>query len=184
MAFDFVDLKSKYEQVLALVADDLKGIQTGRAKPSLVEDVMVEAYGTRMPVKELATITAPDPHMIVVAPWDKSVVETIEKALSSGQTQFNPAVDGQVIRIKIAQLTGEKREELIRMVAQRLEGGKQMIRTERNDAKRDVEAQKGQSGISEDNIAYDVEQLDKFTHEYNEKLAEMGRKKEEELSEI
>ena len=126
MAFDFAGLKSDYEQVLALVADDLKGIQTGRAKPSLVEDVMVEAYGSKMPLKELASITAPDPHLIVVQPWDKGVVEAIEKALSSGQTQFNPAVDGQVIRIQIAQLTGEKREELIKQVTQRIESGKQM----------------------------------------------------------
>lgn len=184
MAFNFSDLKRKYEQALSLVADDLKGIQTGRAKPSLVEDVLVEAYGSKMPLKEMASITAPDPHMIVVQPWDKSVVANIEKALSTGQTQFNPSVDGQLIRIKIAQLTGEKREELVKMVAQRIESGKQMLRSERTDVKKDVESQKDGGGVSEDDIKRDLEELDKVTHEYTQKLEDIGKAKEAELREI
>jgi len=181
MAFDFAGLRGKYEEVLTIVGDDLKGIQTGRAKPSLVEDVSVEAYGGRMPLKELASITAPDPHMILIQPWDKGVVGAIEKALMTGKTQFNPSVDGQTIRINIAQLTGEKREELVKLVHQRIESGRQMVRAERNDTKKDVDGQEGSAGISEDDIKRDLVELEKLTAEYMDKLEAMGKTKEEEL---
>ena len=184
MAYDFSSLKSKYEEVLSVVAEDLKGIQTGRAKPSLVEDVMIEAYGGKMPLKELASITAPDAHMILIQPWDKGVVEAIEKGLQSGQTQFNPSVDGQSIRIKIAQLTGEKREELVKLVSQRVESGRRMFREERTSEKRQVEDQEGSAGISEDDIKADLKNLEELTKEYLDKLEEMGSKKEEELRTI
>jgi len=181
MAFNFSDLTKKFDEVLDLVDGDLKGIKTGRAKPSLVEDVMVEAYGTRMPIKELGSITAPDPHSIVISLWDQGVVAGVEKALSSGQSQFNPSVDGQTVRINIAPLTGEKRQELVKLVAQQIESGRQMIRGVRTDAKRDVEAQAGESGVSEDDIKADEEELDRLTHEFIGKLEVMGKSKEEEL---
>lgn len=184
MAFDFSELKSKYEQVITLVADDLKAIQTGRAKPSLVEEVMVEAYGGRMPLKELASITAPDTNMIVISPWDKSVISAIEKALSSSKNPLNPAVDGQIIRITIAALTGEKREELVKLVKQRIESGRQMVRAERNEIKREVDGQDGQPGISEDDIKRDLAEMEKVTGEYIEKLEEMGQEKEKEIRTI
>lgn len=184
MSFDFSGLKSKYDQVIQIVEDDLRGIQTGRAKPALVEEVQVEAYGSRMPLKELASITAPDPHMIVIQPWDKSVVSSIEKALSTGKVQFNPNVDGQIIRINIAQLTGEKREEYVKLVHQRIESGRQMIRAERNDTKKQVDGQDGQPGISEDDIKRDLEELDKITSTYLEKMEAMGEEKEKEIRTI
>lgn len=184
MAFDFSGLHEAYDQVLQIVSDDLKSIKTGRAKPSLVEDVMVEAYGTKMPLRELASITAPDPHLILIQPWDQGVVGAIEKSLNTGQTQFNPSVDGKNIRIAVPQLTGEKREELIKSVAQRIESGRQMLRAQRTDTKKDVEAQEGKGGVSEDDIKSDLEELDKITGEYNEKLEKIGQEKEEELRTI
>ncbi len=184
MAFDYTDLELKFEQVLEIVGDDLKGIKTGRAKPAMVEDVMVEAYGTRMPLKELASITAPDPHLITVQPWDQSVIGAVEKALSSGQNQFNPSVDGQLIRIPVPALTGEKREELVKLVAVRIESGKQMIRSQRTDTKKEVEAQKHQVDVSEDDIKNDLKKLDEITAWYNEKLEQVGEAKAEELRDL
>jgi len=184
MAYDFDISKQKFDQVIEVVGNDLKQIKTGRAKPSLVEDVMVEAYGGRMPLKELASITAPDASLIVIQPWDRSVIEPIEKALSSGQNQFNPSVDQQVIRVGIAPLTGEKREDLVKQVHQRVEGGKQLLRVERNNIKSEIEGQEGNSGVSEDDIRSELEDLDKLTQEYNQKLEEMGTEKEAELTTI
>ncbi len=182
MAFDFSELKSKFDQVLTIVGDDLKTIKTGRAKPALVEDIQAEAYGARMPLKELASITAPDPQLIVIQPWDQSVVEAIEKALQ--QNQFNPSVDGQMIRINIPQLTGEKREEMVKQVHQKIESGRQMLRSERTEGKKKIEAQKGEAGISEDDVEADLEKLEELTKEYMDKLDTVAQSKEEELRTI
>lgn len=182
MAFDFSALTQKYDQIITLVSDDLKQIKTGRAKPSLVEDLQAEAYGTWMPLKELASISAPDAQMISIQPWDQSVIEPIEKALQ--KNGFNATVDGQQIRVIIPTLTGERRQEMIKQVAQHVESGKQMLRSERVEGKRDIEAQKGQQGISEDDVSADLEQLDKLTHEYTQKLEDLGQTKKTELETI
>lgn len=179
MAFDFGQLKQAFEQVMEIVGDELKTIKTGRAKPAMVEDIVVEAYDSKMPIKELASITAPDTSMIVVQPWDGGVVSAIEKAL--GQNQFSAAVDGQMIRIKIPPLTGETREQMVKQVAQKIESGKQMIRSQRTDTKRDVEGQEGSAGVSEDDIKADLEELERITGEYMDKLEELGQAKESEL---
>lgn len=182
MAFDFSPLTKKFNQVIELVSEDLKQIKTGRAKPSLVEDIMAEAYGTMMPIKELASITAVDAQLISIQPWDQSVVEPIEKALR--KNNFNPSVDGQQIRIAIPPLTGETRQLMIKQVAQHIESGKQMLRSERSEGKRQIEAQKGQDGISEDDIKADLEQLDKHTHSFTQRLVDLGEAKKVELETI
>lgn len=182
MAFNFSAVETKFKSILSLVEDDLKQIKTGRAKPSMVEDIQAEAYGSYMPIKELASISAPDVTMIVIQPWDQSVVSGIEKALQ--KSGHNPSVDGNQIRVLIPALTGEKRAEMIKQVAVHIESGKQMLRNERNDAKRDVEDQKGKPGISEDDIKADLESLDKLTHNYNDKLDQIGTDKKKELETI
>lgn len=182
MPYDFSQLSKKYNQVLELVQDDLKQIKTGRAKPSLVEDVQAEAYGSYMPLKELASISAPDAQMITIQPWDQSVIEGIEKGLQ--KAGFNPTVDGQQLRIVIPPLTGEKRQEMIKQVAQHIESGKQMLRSQRTDSKKEIEGQKGESNVSEDDIKAELEELDKVTQEYTVKLEEIGESKKTELETI
>ena len=184
MAYNFSDLKSNYDQVIEIIATDLKTLKTGRAKPSLVEDVKVDAYGSQMQLKELASITAPDPHMIVIAPWDQSVLEAIEKALMAPPVSMNPVVDGQQVRISIPPLTGERREEMVKQVAQKVESGKQMLRNERVETKKLVEGQEGSAGISEDDIAADLKELDVITKNFTEKLEKMGDEKSQELRTI
>mgnify|MGYP001342086670 CR=1 FL=1 len=181
MSFDFAVINKQFDGVIEAVKEDLKTLKTGRAKPALVEDVKVEAYGGFMPLKEVASISAPDPHLITISPWDKSLLGKIEKALNSGQNQFNPVVDGDLIRIAIPQLTGEKREQMVKLVAQKIEGGKQMLRSERTNAKKHIEAQKGQDGISEDDIEQDLTNLDEKSKQYSEKLEKMGEEKATEL---
>lgn len=181
----FDKMQKKLDEVLTLVKDDLTQIKTGRAKPAMVETVQVEAYaGQRMPLMELASITAPDPHMLMVSPWDKSVIGAIEKALSASDQNLNPVVDGEIIRISVPALTGERREQLVKMVKQRVESGRQMMRGVRNDEKRDIDGSKGEAGVSEDDIARQLEEMQKVFEAAMKRLDELGEAKETELMEM
>jgi ribosome recycling factor len=170
-----------FDNVVQHLVTDLKGIKTGRAKPALVEDVAVEAYGSRMHVKELASISAPDPHQILISPWDKSVIEAIAKGINMANLNLNAVVDSEVIRINIPPLTGETREQLIKLVGQKLESAKVMLRQIRATAKKAIEEQKNQGGVSEDQIHLDLENLQKMVDDYEAKLEAQAKAKEEEL---
>lgn len=178
------DFSRQAQEVLKLADQDLRGIKTGRAKPALVEDVKVEAYNTTMTLKEVASITAPDPQQIVLSPWDKNLLEAIVKGVTSANLNLNPVVDGNIIRIKIPTLTQETREELVKLVHQKLESVRAMLRQVRNEIKEKIEARKGQAGVSEDDIHRDLEELQKKTDETMNSLDEIGKAKEAELRSI
>lgn len=180
----FEEMKKKMDSVIGFVSEDLKQVKTGRAKPSLIEGVMVEAYGGMMHLKELASISAPDTHLLTVSPWDRSVLSAIEKALAKSSLGVNPVVDGEMIRIALPALTQERREEMVKLVKQQIESGKQMLRGVRNDTKKLVEDQKGDAGVSEDDIKQQLEQMQKLFEEWNEKLEAVGKEKEVELLQI
>ena len=181
----FDKMKAKMEELVKMMTADLAGVKTGRAKPNMIEQVMIEAYeGQRMPLVELASISAPDPHMLMIQPWDQSIVKKIEAGLRIADLQLNPVVDGQMIRISVPPLTEEKRRDLVKLVKQKLEGGKEMMRGVRNDEKREIDHKKGEPGVSEDDIRNWLEEMQKIFEGYTEKLEEMGKKKEGELMEI
>lgn len=181
----FSQVRKDMEEVLKLVTQDLAMIKTGRAKPSLIENVKVEAYpGQHLTVKELANIITPDPHLLVVQPWDESILDKLEKALSESEMHLNPVVDKNLIRISIPPLTAERRDELVKLVNQRIESGKQMLRDVRQSAKSDIEDQKGEPGVSEDDIFSWLEELQKITDGFNSKLDAIFEAKEQELREI
>ena len=181
----FDDMKVKMEKTLEAVAHDMSMVRSGRAKPALIEQVMVEAYpGSKMPLVELASINAPDPHMLVVQPWDQSIIKAISEGISKADLKLNPVIDGNIIRISIPSLTEERRKELVKLVKQKVETGKEMLRGVRSDAKRDVEDKKGEGGVSEDDIHGWLEELQTIFEEYQEKIETMGENKEKELMEI
>lgn len=181
----FDELKRKMDQVIALVKDDLNQIKAGRAKPSLVENIKIEAYeGQHMPLIELASITAPDPHQLLISPWDKTIIKAIESSLRTSEHNLNPTVDGEVIRIAIPPLTGERREELVKLVNQRIESGKQMMRTIRNDQKKAIDDMEGEPNVSEDDIKKFLEDMQTIADDYHTKLDDLGHNKETELREI
>ena len=172
------------EEVLALIEDDLKSVKTGRAKPSLVEDLKVEVYESKMTLKELASITALDPHQLIVSPWDKTVLKVIETAINSSPLNLSAVVDNDIIRIKIPPLTEETRKDLVKLVNQKLESGRRLVRQVRNEAKKEIEDQKGQPGVSEDHIKDWLENLQKLSDEVNDKIDKLGKFKETELMTI
>lgn len=171
----------KFEKALDHLQKDLAMLRTGKASPQLLDPVLVDAYGGKMRVNELANVTAPDPNMLIVSPWDKSLLSTLEKAIASASLNINPVVDGDIIRIVIPSLTEERRRELVKTLHQKIEAGKVMLRNIRTDAKKDIEDQEGGEGVSEDDIAAEVERLDKEVKDFSLKLDELAKKKETDL---
>ncbi len=181
MSFDFSLITPKLVKALEHVRADMATLRTGKATPQLLDSVTVEAYGGFMKVQELAGVSAPDPTLLVVTPWDKSVLHAIEKAIASAGLNLNPVVNGDMIRIAVPSLTQERRLEMVKLLSQKLENGRVMIRTIRTDTKKLIEKQKGTEGVSEDDITTDLEKLETLTKTHLDQLEELGKKKEIDL---
>lgn len=173
--------KSKFEKVVSVVHEDMETIKVGGAKPSMVESVMVEVYGQRMRLMEVATISAPDPNQIVISPWDKSVMRAIEKGIIDSGLGMMPNVSGDMVRIIVPPLTEERRSDYVKLVHQKLESGKVLLRGARQELKEEIEAGKDQAGVSEDDIKRDLEELQKLVDEYSGRLEAMAKEKEGEI---
>lgn len=183
---DEVGIKQRMEQVLGLVAGDVAGIRTGRVTPSLVENIEVSAYGGQQKLKvvELATITVPDPQTLVIAPWDKTVTGEIKQAIEAANLGFTPVLAGEVIRINLPPLTGEDRENFIRILHQKLENGRIMVRQIRHELMEDIKTKFEQKEISEDERFRQQMRLQEITDEYIGKIDELGKTKETELRSV
>lgn len=174
-------LREKFSRVIENVEEDFSTVRVGRAKADMIENVGVLAYGSYMRLQEVATITAPDPNLLVVSPYDKSLMRVVEKAIADSELQLSPAVSGDIIRIVVPSLTQERRIDFVKLLKQKIESGKVMLRQARQDVKDKIDALKEKKEVSEDDIYMLLEQLDKITGEYNEKIDEMGRAKEKEI---
>lgn len=170
-------ITKSYEHVL----QDVRSLRTGRASVQLLDPVRVEAYGTQMSLVEVASVTAPDATLLVVSPWDKSLITSIEKAIASAGLNLNPVVDGQIIRIAVPALTQERRQEMVKLLHQKIESGRVTVRTIRTETKQEIEEQKGVAGVSEDDIKLELDELDKEVKLALTKLDELQAQKEKEL---
>ena len=174
--------RDKMGQVVKLISDDLATLSTGRARPALIEELKVEAYeGSWLTLKELATISTPDPQTLSIQVWDQSVTEKIVKAIQISGLNLNPVADQAAIRLHVPSLTAERRQELVKAVKQKTESGKAMLRQIRVDAKQDIDNQKDQPGVSEDDIHMAYDQLQELVDGMHARLDERERKKELEL---
>ena len=179
----FSQIDSSFSGVLEVVRDDLSTVKTGRAKPDLVASlqIAVQSYGSTLKLLELANISAPDSQTLLISPWDKNVIEDISHGISKSDLNLNPVVDGAMIRISIPVLTQERRIELTKMVDKKVEAGKILLREERQKIKKEIDAEKGNAGVSEDDIFKSVEELDKKTKEWEVKIDDLGSAKKTEL---
>ncbi len=184
MAFDFTSFHAQAKKAMEHIASELNQLRTGRASAQMLDAVSVEAYGTRMKVTELANVSVPDSNMIVISPWDKSVLAALERGINEAALNLNPVVDGQTIRIVVPSLTEERRKELVKLLGQKVESGRVLLRNVRTDAKKAIEAQKGQPGISEDTISSDEAQLDTLVKQYLDQLEDLSKRKEQDLMTI
>lgn len=179
-------IDSIFAGVLDVVKGDLSTIKTGRAKPELVINlpIRIESYGSTLKLQELASVTATDTQTLEISPWDKNILQDIIKGLSIGDLGLNPHADGEIIRINIPALTGERRAELIKLVDKKVESGKVLLREERGRIKKEIDDQKGKPDVSEDDIHRVGAELDKKTHEWEAKIDSAGANKKQELTTI
>lgn len=184
---EFIEqMRQKMQKVLEVLRIDLSTVRTGRAAPSLVENIVINAYGQtqRLKVLELATITASDPQTLVITPFDNSIIGEIQKGIQETNVGLNPVIDGVVIRISIPPLSEERRQQLIHLMRQKLEGGRIQVRQVRHEAMNEIKKQYNDKTISEDEMLRLEKEVQKETDTTIEEIEAMGRKKEEELLQI
>jgi ribosome recycling factor len=179
--FNFADFDHESAKIMSHAEMEIGALRTGGASISMLDGVVVEAYGGQMKVSEVASISTPDPTLITISPWDKSLLASIAKGIQQANINLNPIVDGEIIRISVPALTEETRKEQVKMLKQRVENCKVMVRGLRTDTKKDIEKQEGEPGISDDNIAYDLEALEERTKKLTDTLDAMAEKKEKQL---
>ena len=180
------DARSKMRKILDVLRTDLSTVRTGRATPSLVENIVINAYGgtQRLRVMELATIGSSDPQTLVVTPFDNSITSEIQKGIAESNVGLNPVIDGQLIRISVPRLSEERRQELIHLMKQKLENGRIMMRQVRHEAMSDIKKGQNDKSISEDEAGRMEKEVQKLTDELMAEIEGMGKKKEEELLQI
>jgi len=169
--------KAEFQAALDHLQTELASLRTGRASPQLVENVRVEAYGSNMDLKSMASISVQDSKTIIIDPWDKSVLQAIEKAIRDADIGINPAVDGQIIRIALTQMTEETRKKLVKIMREKCEEARIALRGVREGSREAVKKQE----IGEDEKFKMLDELDKATKEYTELVESIGRQKEEEI---
>ena len=172
--------------VLDVIKADLATVRAGKASPALVENLVVAAYGgtQRLKVVELAQIAAIDAQTLVITPFDGSIIGEIHKAIQESGTGFNPVIDGQLIRISIPPLSEERRQELVHLVNQKLEGGRIQVRQVRHELMDEIKKQFNDKEISEDDKARLEKEAQRLTDETISQIDNLGKQKEQELMSI
>jgi ribosome recycling factor len=171
-------------KTVEVLQDDLLSIRTGRASPALVEKLPVEYYGSLTPLIQLASIAVPEPRLLVIRPFDPSALPDIERAILRSDLGLTPMNDGKLIRLSIPRLTEERRRELVRVVARRVEEARVAIRNLRRDALKDLQEFEKEKMISEDDFFRAKDEVQALTDEYIQKIDEIGQRKEEEVMEV
>lgn len=183
MALDdiLLEAEEKMAKTEQVVLHEFSGVRTGKASPALVENVMVEAYGAQMRIRELAGITTPEPRMLVITPWDASTLHPIEKAIQKANLGLNPTVDKKVIRIIFPELSTERRQEFIKIARKMAEDGRVAIRHVRRDAMEQLKKEAKAGGVGEDEEKHAEKELQKLTDDYIAKIDQHLAHKEKEI---
>ncbi len=178
------ELRERMTKSVEVLQSDLMGIRTGRASPALVEKLPVEYYGTLTPLNQMASIAAPEPRLLVIRPWDPSALPDIERAILKSELGLTPMNDGKLIRLSIPRLTEERRKELVKVVARRVEEARVAIRNLRRDALKDLQEFEKEKLISEDDFYRGKDKVQEMTDEFIAEIDEIGKRKEAEILEI
>ncbi|MGQ9849067.1 MAG: ribosome recycling factor [Aggregatilineaceae bacterium] len=178
------DAEERMKSALAVLEDDLRGMRTGRASTGLVEKLEVEYYGTPTPLYQLATLSVPEPQMIMIRPFDKTSLKTIERAILASDLGLTPNNDGTVIRLNIPPLTQERRLELQKLVGRRVEEARVAVRNVRRSAIDDLREFEKEKLISEDESKRGQDEVQKLTDKYIQLIEEAGKRKEAEIMEL
>ncbi len=178
------DTKQHMAKSVESLRHDLIGIRTGRANPALLEKITVEYYGTATPLNQLALISVPEARILAIKPYDRSVMNAIEKAILKSDLGLTPNNDGQIIRLVLPQLTEQRRRELVKQSAKRVEEAKVALRNIRRDAIKDMQDAEKEGLITEDELDNGKEQLQKLIDKTTEQVEQIGKAKEAEIMEV
>jgi ribosome recycling factor len=178
------ECRDKMRKAIAHLQGEFAGIRTGRASPGLVEKLPVDAYGSEVPLVQLAGIGVPEARLLVISPYDKGTIKAIEKAIQSSDLGITPSNDGQVIRLAFPPLNEERRRELVKIVRNRAEEGRVAVRNVRRQARHDLEGLQHDGEIGKDDLDRVEKELEGATHEVVEEIDQMLRHKEQELLEV
>ena len=176
--------ESKMEKTISVYKEELHAIRAGRANPALLDRIHVDYYGQVTPLKQVGSVSAPEPRMLVIQPWDTKLIPIIEKEILKSDLGLNPSNDGKVIRLLIPQLTEERRKDLAKVVKKNSENAKVAIRNTRRDAIEKIKKMEKNKEITEDDRKLAEEEMQKITDKFIAEIDEITKKKEEELMEI
>lgn len=178
------NVEEKMTKTIGVFHDNLNSVRAGRANPSLLDRITVDYYGTDTPIKQVANVSTPEPRMLVVAPWDATLIPAIEKAITTSDLGINPSNDGKIIRLVIPTLTEERRRDLTKLVKKMAEEAKVAIRNERRHANEKLKKQEKNGELTKDDLRDGEEAVQKLTDKYIKKIDELEKDKEQELMEV
>ncbi len=178
------DAEERMQKAVEALQDDLRTVRTGRASPALVERLPVDYYGMPTPLQQLATISVPEPRLLTIRPFNPGDIGLIEKAILKSDLGLTPMNDGKLIRLSIPRLTEERRRELVRLVARRVEEGRVAVRNVRRDSINDLREFEKEKLISEDELHRAIDKVQELTDRYIEQVDKVGKAKEAEIREI
>lgn len=174
----------KMKKTVDLLVKDLATLRAGRATPALLDKVYADYYGTPTPINQMATISVPEPRLLVIQPWDRNMLSQIEKAILKSDLGITPVNDGNVIRLNIPPLTQEKRKDLVKIINKKAEEGRIAIRNLRREANERVKAAEKKGELSEDEARRYLDEVQKLTDKYIDKIDQIAESKEKEIMEL
>lgn len=180
----FQQTTDSMDRAMDRVRTEFSRLRTGKATVSFLDGVKVDAYGSQMPLNQVASVSVPEPRLISIQPWDKTMITAIEKAILSGDLGLTPSNDGNVIRLNIPQLTEERRKELVRGVRKMAEEGRVAIRNARRDSNDALKASEKSGDVSEDQMHDGLQRVQDMTNDYIKKLDDLLEAKESEIMEV
>jgi ribosome recycling factor len=179
-----VDSEERMKKSLEAVRRELSTIRSGKASPALLDTVRVEAYGQAMALKEVGQVSAPEPRLLIVQPYDKSLVKAISRAIMQSELGLNPTDDGALVRVPIPTLTEERRRDMVKLVSKLAEEGRVHIRQVRHDVNKDIKHQQDEGALSEDDAKRLTADVQKLTDRYVALVDELLKKKTAEVMEV
>ncbi len=178
------DAKRNMEEAVEAMRREFATVRTGKASPALLDTVRVDAYGSKMPLNQVATVSTPEPTLLVVQPYDKSIIGEIERGILTADLGLNPANDGNVIRVPIPPLNEERRQEYARLLHKMAEEGRISVRHARREANEEIKEKMKEHELSEDEGHRQLEEVQRLTDEYTEKIEQMLERKEKEVMKV
>ncbi len=175
------ETEPKFEKALTIMEEDMAVIHTGRASASLIDGILVDVYGTKNPIKTIANISIPEPRSILIQPWDRANISQIETAIRESDLKLNPVNTGENIRINLPELTEDRRKEFVKVAKEKAESARVSVRNIRGEAWNAIKKAKADGKISEDDMYYGEEQLQKIVDKHNKGIEEVLSKKEKDL---